>query len=288
MGRRKIAKLVPGKPRPNADGDRSTVWECFDRIDNDKVKCSGCSKEYMYSGSTSSLKYHIDRCTSTQSLLQMVPERPMKQLSFVDSVREKAPLGNQSSLETKLVEALVMAGLSFRQMDHRYMKRLFRELNPRFKIPSRRRIRKLLDSTYTDAVAKVCPDHVIPVLTTTVSEFESNQIESGISNIPSVALTTDSATTISGSSLQAVTAHFLTAEWKPVSLCVALFDMEGNDRINSSLGRNLKPSCRISHIRVSEIGAWGRFREVEAERQDRSHHVGWSVQYSEGPERLRR
>jgi hypothetical protein len=53
------------------------------------------------------------------------------------------------------------------------------------------------------------------------------QITNAISKVDAVSITTNSATTINGTSLQAVTVHYISDDWKQVSFCAALVEMEG-------------------------------------------------------------
>ena len=200
-------------------GRTSTVWQHFDVVDGKKsVRCKVCSATFKYMSSTSSLQYHLRNspgCNSRPSSQANAndvsggrkpsPARDQLKLSSKGMDSVKLPQPRQDQLADKVVTACITVGLSFRQMGR--MEGLFKALNPRFAPPSRKTIRTLLEKKYNSAVS---------------------ELSIALRRADAVAFTTDSATTVSQTSLQAVTAHFLTRSWSPVSVVVALFELTGS------------------------------------------------------------
>ena len=104
-----------------------------------------------------------------------------------------------------MAKAFIQAGVSLNVADNPYMRHFLKTAIPGFDVPARTALGEQCDMLAAQVKQKV------QVLVKTAQW---------------VSITTDAATTISGDSLEAVTAHWLGPEWKMMSVVLATFHLE--------------------------------------------------------------
>ena len=139
------------------DSSRSAVWKFFTVIEDPKekdcvhAKCVGCGTIYRHKhrGSTSNMLRHLASCPTVPA--KQSSSKRLKQTTLGVKCRK-----SHQYLQNKLLEAIIISGMSFNQAATPAFRQFLKELDPGFNPPSRKALRTCLDSTY-DSVSNQVP-----------------------------------------------------------------------------------------------------------------------------------
>ena len=110
------------------------------------------------------------------------------------------------SKEDALIEAVIFANLDVSIVDRRAFRGLMKMLDPSFELPNQAKLIKLIRAA---------------------EDKWAEKIEAAMKEAVAIALTSDIATTITQTSVNAVTAHWLSKEWEPRSAVIWMREREG-------------------------------------------------------------
>ena len=190
---------------------RSKVWVFFKKISGkpnnfDQVKCNLCNQMLKFNqknGSTSNMRKHLstqheETAEVKQSgIFPMVKKRKLESNSgdMRRYVRTLVTPAMDRELALYILKITCEMNLSFRALSTSvHFQEMLSKLVPGYTVPSRTRLRSLLEIHYTDLM---------------------NKLTGYLKNIDSIALTTD-ATVLSGQGLPyvVITGHFIDQHWK--------------------------------------------------------------------------
>lgn len=151
--------------------------------------CTGCQNWFAYASSPTPLAQHMKICPKATLILE-------KLISSQAKKKPKPPTAffqrHTLSQDDKLVALFTMCGLPFNVVDKPEFRAFVAGLNPNYKLPGRTAASALVDKAY---------------------DAKRESLLQELKNAESVCVTTDSATTVSQDSLQAVTCHWITRSW---------------------------------------------------------------------------
>ncbi|GAB0096399.1 hypothetical protein DMENIID0001_119050 [Sergentomyia squamirostris] len=151
---------------------KGEIFSCFfdDPDDNSQKICKYC-KRPSGKGNATRLKAHISDCSFAP---QQLKDKATRELSLLKSRQKKfeeqrmknpqkiskLTKKNKKSLEDALTLAIITSNSPFSFVENQYFKDFVHQLNPDFKMPSRRKIGgKHVDDKYTN-VRKICEERI--------------------------------------------------------------------------------------------------------------------------------
>ncbi len=190
-------ELHPPRSNPNPSVKTSPVWDSFGLHDSypDWAFCRTCQKWFSYHGTTSNLLHHLEHTC-------IAPDASQQKLPFTRT--KKSPAEEK---EAALTDLVVAANLPFSLVDHKEFRRLFKLVDPSFEVPHKTKM--------TTLVKKAAKE-------------KAEKIATALKAATAIALTTDTATTITQTSMNAVTAHWITDGWDLRSAVIALRELAGS------------------------------------------------------------
>ncbi|XP_053713383.1 zinc finger BED domain-containing protein 4-like isoform X2 [Synchiropus splendidus] len=156
---------------PSRERKFSPVWEHFNLISANKVKCRLCSKELRYNNNTSSMLRHYWALHETK---ETGPEQPS--------------IDDRSGVDDALVDMVILDSQPFSFVEDKGFKKLVAALNPGNVLPTRQALKAMVEKRYEELKEKA------KVLVSTAS---------------AVSLTSDMWTSINTNAYLAVTGHFI-------------------------------------------------------------------------------
>ena len=170
---------------------KSVVWKYFKRAADDKtVKCSLCSAELTYNGSTTSMHNHL-RLKHPDSTLST----PTKQQPSMTSFNSPKKLSqNQKETITQAISDMIVSDyLPLSIVEGECFRNLMKVVAPDYDIPCRKTIRARITKRY---------------------EEQKTVLTDELQTIDSVAITTDTWTSNATDSYITVTEHHITDDWE--------------------------------------------------------------------------
>lgn len=177
----------------------SAVWKVFGLLPSvpDWAFCRKCKNWKRYAnGGTDNLKSHMQKCGL---------DSPSPQQAQITKFTGLTSESKQKVLEKTMAEAFMFSNLPFSLNESPSFQRFIHALNPSFKIPQATHTTTLVDAAF---------------------EEKATKIAAAIKQAESVALTTDAATTVAGTSMNAVTCHWIDSEWELKSATIALKELD--------------------------------------------------------------
>ncbi|GFR61193.1 zinc finger BED domain-containing protein 1 [Elysia marginata] len=225
----------------------SSIWSMMTKSGPGLAKCNLCGQEFKCSKGTSNLLRHVKSKHGTDSdVLAKVEGKndqtpgslPHKSLALQPTIeakmssiakyRPEAP--KKKALDKKLLCMIYRDMQPFSIVDDAGFKDFCKEMDPRYELPSRRQLKRSLSTVY---------------------EEEKNLLADQLSRVDSVAITTDSWTSLNMQSFLTITAHYLEPlpSWqlRNVVLATRLLD---KDQLGSSAEGM---SNLISELRTGEF-----------------------------------
>ena len=217
---------------------RSKVWKTFGffkkegKLDQSETVCKICRAAIKYTGSTTNLSTHISRRHASDVELDASTASTSSSTSITPDYRNITPFLTQSQLSYNSARAksITMGVARFIAMDLRPYSvvendgfhELLRELEPRYKIPSRQHfsetcIPELYKKTKTDLKAK-------------------------LSSAERVAITTDAWTSRATDSYITITVHYVNLDWELASY-VLQTRVFNESHTGKNIGALLKEAC---------------------------------------------
>lgn len=179
---------------------KSEIWDHMEKIHANVIKCKLCSKEFSYSGGTTTLSRHLYTThqkvmsfTNTQSMIKeavtpIQPKLMFNKCRFSQVRQEKA-----TQLLTKFI-ILNMLPLSL--VDDAAFADFVNLLEPEYKIPCRQTFTDRLDS---------------------MKHEEAKSVKEEMGKASSVAVTTDIWTSAGNASYISLTASYITSDWQLIT-----------------------------------------------------------------------
>ncbi|XP_053714153.1 zinc finger BED domain-containing protein 4-like [Synchiropus splendidus] len=156
---------------PSRERKFSPVWEHFNLISANKVKCRLCSKELRYNNNTSSMLRHYWALHETK-----------------ETGSEQPSIDDRSGVDDALVDMVILDSQPFSFVEDKGFKKLVAALNPGYVLPTRQALKAMVEKRYEELKEKA------KVLVSTAS---------------AVSLTSDMWTSINTNAYLAVTGHFI-------------------------------------------------------------------------------
>ncbi|XP_073670235.1 E3 SUMO-protein ligase ZBED1-like [Paramisgurnus dabryanus] len=154
----------------------SPVWEHFELVAHNKVKCLLCHKELTYSNNTSSMLRHY---RAMHEDAQPAANRPDTSQNYRKKMVDEA-----------LVNMVIKDSQPFSVVDDVGFRELVHVLDPSYVLPTRKALKSMVDSKYEEAKEKA---------------------KEKLDNVVAVSLTSDMWTSINMEAYLAVTCHFIDA-----------------------------------------------------------------------------
>lgn len=140
---------------------KSIIWEAFKlNKERKEAKCSSCSKVFKYSGSTSTLFYHLRNCAGAKTSIekkkeQLLPASNSSNLQQMSMTSFLSPSLKVDTFNRTLAKAFVSAGWPIRSIENEDVKKLFHMISPNLKLPGRTSLTSLIDEEYDTILTKV-------------------------------------------------------------------------------------------------------------------------------------
>lgn len=115
------------------------------------------------------------------------------------------PVERQAEAVRRFAKAFVHAGVSMNVIDDPYLNDALAYVAPGFDVPGRTHLSEAADR---------------------LAEQLRSKVAAHVATAEGVAITTDSATTVAGDSLEAITAHFIGPKWEMFSVVLAVYLMD--------------------------------------------------------------
>ncbi|XP_045166018.2 E3 SUMO-protein ligase ZBED1-like [Mercenaria mercenaria] len=208
---------------------RSTVWAYFgfektkqgppikENLNMQSVICKLCRKSYVNKGNTTNLQQHLDKHHRHQ--VDLPPESastptPKKEKTTQPKIDfQLRPVGNVSlekkrKLDDHVHKLIVGKALPLSLVDSPFFKNFVKELDPRYKPPSRYDVQKSLDGKMRQMTVKL-----------------QNELPPVGGHL---AITHDGWTSCATESYDTVTAHFINSNWELRSAVLQTTKVEGS------------------------------------------------------------
>jgi len=179
------SQAVTSPPTPKRQKKESAVWSHFREEDGFNF-CIHCRAKYALSSGCSTLMHHLE--TRHKENCQTI------QTSIVNAIKFPLPHEEQQKVQTALISFIVQDEQAFSVAESPSFKALVAVLNPRASLPSKKTLIKEVEEQ-----AKIARDKI-------KAELNGNQ--------SNMCLTTDGWTSIALDSYQAITAHWISDDWR--------------------------------------------------------------------------
>ena len=190
-----------------------------------KVVCVHCKMEISYPGNTTNLSDHLNRRHSTISLHGEGVAKARGQKRLTDFMQQRREKWNRSSAESQAMDHDIASwiaedGLPLYLLQKSGFKKFMAKRFPQYDICSRTHLLSLIDKLY---------------------EERRGNLLTELSQIPSLAITTDLWTSVANDSYLSLTAHFISLNWELKHVVLGTFPMpEGESHSADTIEAKLK------------------------------------------------
>ena len=171
-----------------AASSRSDVWKYFSKTDEKAVMCEIYTKEFVYHGTTTNLRNHLERTHPDQ----YKRAGDSRQQAKLITISKKCSKSRTTTINRFLVDVVTKDIRPVRIVEGEGMKALLQFLEPGYEPPSRKHLMKLLHDEY---------ERALPIL------------KKKLSDACGVALTSDVWTSNKMEAYISVTCHFISSQW---------------------------------------------------------------------------
>lgn len=229
---------------------KSEVWNNFEKVEQNKVKCKLCEAMLSYSGSTGTMLNHLKLKHSHVTTKPVEKTQPTIR-SYV-SVR-KCDASRMEKISNLIAEMVARDCLPISVVEGQGFKALMEYIEPNYTVPSRKTITSRLR---------------------TIHDRCKSNVQEKLDKLESISITTDCWTSLANDSYMTVTAHAIDSEWNKMSLVLDTAELEErHTAVNLATAmNNVTSSWKITdkvtsivHDNASNVARIAEFCDSEAE-----------------------
>lgn len=267
---------------------KSRVWEYFEKIDNSKVKCNICKRDFKFSGNTSNLHFHLRRKHLTFSVGEKILENLETEEELDNSEIAVTSIKDVPSKEGSCTTREVNVGASTSTSEIEHPKKKFKQAALAFKTAHmsetrRKKIDRLViemickdfqpisvveDTGFKNLIQELEPRYSLPsrrtigrtLLPDLYSQIKTRLL-SILRNIENVAITTDIWTSANTQSYLTLTCHFI------------LYDDLKSYVITTTKLSEQHTGPYLANVMKKYFGEWGISKKISAIVSDNAANI---------------